>query len=186
MIKFLPEFSIQKWTDVVWVVQPGADHVRGVHAWNSVRRHIFAEMSSKVIWQSGYEAGMDKLKRGYSHAREGGTNESRTIRRPSLEQENKRESSELAQIVHSSIDRSVKVVSNSSLSDREEPGIENASTHLIRSVLNSWPADDSIFDVVESALKTFDRARAIQNSYFIPIAQQRYAKSLQTYRTMFG
>lgn len=147
---------------------------------------FFVEMSSKTIWQGGYEAGMDNLKRGYSNEGDGEASGSKRSKRASLGQGNKRASSELGDIVQSSIDRLVKVVSKSSSTDREELEMENTSADPFNSALKSWRADDSMFEVVESALKALDRAKATDNCDFIQIAQQRYEKALQAYRTMFG
>ena len=147
---------------------------------------FFVEMSSKAIWQGGYEAGMDSLKREYSNEGDGRASGSKRSKRASWGNSSKRASSDLGEIVQSSIDRLVNVVSKSSSSDRDEHGLENTSADPFNSTLKSWKADDSMFEVVESALKALDRAKATDNCDFFEIAQQRYEKALQAYRTMFG
>ena len=73
----------------------------------------------------------------------------------------------------------MNVVSKSSSSDRDEHGLENTSADPFNSTLKSWRADDSMFEVVESALKALDRAKASENCDVIEIAQQRYEMALQ-------
>ena len=129
---------------------------------------------------------MDSLKRSYSNEGDGRASGSKGSKRASLGNSSKRASSDLGEIVQSSFDRLVNVFSKSSSSDRDEHELENTSADSFNSTLKSWIADDSMFEVVESALKALDRAKANANCDFIEIAQQRYENALQAYRTMFG
>ena len=150
------------------------------------RDTIVVEISSKAIWQGGYEAGMDSLKREYSKEGDGRASGSKGRKLASLGNSSKWVSSDLREIVQSSIDRFVNVVSRSSSSDRDDHGLENTSADPFNATSKPWKANESMFEVVESALKALDRAKATDNCNFIEIAQQRYEKALQACRTMFG
>ena len=90
------------------------------------------------------------------------------------------------EIVERQFDKIGQVVS--SISAPSVQNVVSTSTNPpVNSVVSAWQENNSMFNIVESALQAYERAKKIpDNEAFFEIALARYKKALNAYKSMFG
>lgn len=142
---------------------------------------FFVEMSSKTIWQGGYEAGMDGLRGAEEGIEE--DNGTRMGRVEGGRKRNRRDSLGISEVVDKHMEKLGNVVSHLSSGNV----VSSSIVPIRNAALSKWNDINEMYKNVEEAFMALQRAKTIsEGEDLVDIAETRYHNAKRSYREMFG